>query len=374
MASIWRSPIVSAFPADLALEPRDGCVTAARGRSAAEVNERIRRAIAVSDASAMGKFRLSGPGALEAANRAVLSDVSRLPIQRILVSFMLRPDGRPLCDVHVVNEGESYLLLTEGAAPEEVAAALAGAGARFDDLTREIALLSLDGPFAWELMKELAGTEILGARYLDFVPERRIGSEPVQIYRAGRAGEYSYWVGVEAARAEALFRHVQDAGARYGIAVAGFEDVDRCKLENRNVNMDKEGRGAGNVLELNCRVMVSRDKGEYVGQPAVEGTIGRGVGRRIVGLRADGSAALPEGATVCWRDEPIGTVANSAHSFVLGKTIAVAFLDTRYAYVGLDYAVRTPGGSVPVRTASAPFVNNRSLSVRPQEDSYFAAR
>ena len=68
------------------------------------------------------------------------------------------------------------------------------------------------------------------------------------------------------------------------------------------------------------------------------------------------------------------TVANSALSFVLGKAIAVAFLDTRYAYVGLDYAVRTPGGSVPVRTASAPFVNNRSLSVRPQEDSYFAAR
>src|SRR5205823_2903884 len=119
-----------------------------------------------------GKFRLDGPSALDAANHLNLADISRLSINKAMQSYILKPDGRVLCDAYVLNLGGSYLLLTEGAPAAEVAEAIrqgcqAVGAADPQDLTGGQTLLGVDGPFAWELLKDLLGVKILGTRYLE---------------------------------------------------------------------------------------------------------------------------------------------------------------------------------------------------------------
>ena len=45
-------------------------------------------------------------------------------------------------------------------------------------------------------------------------------------------------------------------------------------------------------------------------------------------------------------------------------------LPAAYAYVGLEYSLQSAEDAASAITASAPFIFNRSLQIRPQEDSY----
>jgi aminomethyltransferase len=348
----------------------------------AEEYRLLREGIGMSCYDHLGKFKVAGADALELANRVVMADVSRLPIRKMLATFILRPDGAVRAEVHVANLGDGYLLLTEGAPPAEIADLLkedarAVPGAQVVDLTHERALFSLDGPYAWELMKELLGMGILGTRYLEVVADQTIAGVKANVYRAGKTGEFGYWIECAAAQAPEVKSALLESGKAFDLASCGAEARDVCRLENRFVNMECEGRLAANVLELNCRTMVSGDKGDYLGREGVERAVAAGLQRRIIGLTlaakgAVGAASLPPdaGAAVTYRGKPIGSVANATFSYGLGRPIAVAFLDVPYAYVGLDYEVAGSAAPFEARTVSAPFVFNRSLSIRFQEHSY----
>lgn len=374
----WSSPVAELYQNDVTKTVRNGCDTISRFGSVEEEHGRLRNGIGLTDFSYFGKFLLTGPAALELANRVNLVDVTRLPIQKIVPSFMLNSDGSVLCEVYVVNQGDGYLLLTEGCEPEAVLACLeeereeVDGPAEITDLTRTVALIGMDGPFSWELAKEFFGMRILGVRYLDVVAGQTVDDVPVTVYRAGKTGEFGYWLRVDAESARRVWERLLADGREYDVVPCGLEAVDLCKLENRFVNVEREGSMAGNVLELNTRILVDPEKDDYRGQNAVAGGAAE---RRLVGLHVDSGSEVPEvGAAVEYRGETIGTVANSGFSFTLGRTVAVALLDADYAYVGLDYDVRAAHATYAAQTVSAPFVLNRSLSIRPQEHSYFDAK
>jgi glycine cleavage system aminomethyltransferase T len=369
----WTSPLTP-IGGGAVINDRNGCAVVARYTSVEEEHRRLRAGIGLTDYSYFGKFSFTGPGALELANRVSLVDVVRLPINKIAPSFMLNPDGSVLCEAYVANRGDGYVLLTEGRNPEVVLECITEEAGRvegrveIEDLTRSTALIGLDGPFAWELAKEFFGMRILGVRYLDVVPGQRIDDIPVTVYRAGKTGEYGYWMQVEVERAVEVWDRLLEAGNEFDLEPSGYEAVDLCKLENRFVNMEREGAMASNVLELNTRILVDPEKGEYRGSDGVDDAV---VTRRLIGLHVDaGSVAPAIGAEVQYQGTTIGAVANSGFSYTLGKTIAVVLMDEAYAYVGLDYDVRTEEGMCPAHTVSAPFVLNRSLTIRPQEHSY----
>ena len=378
MSDVKRtSPSAALYEHAATLGSRDGCAIVARYSSVEEEHRRLRSGIGITDYSYFGKFVLTGPGALALANRVTLVDAIRLPINKIAPSFMLNEDGSVLCELYVVNQGDGYLLLTEGRDAETVLAVVTAERERVAgsveivDLTESTALIGLDGPFAWELAKEFFGTRVLGVRYLDVIPNQQVGDVPVTVYRAGKTGEFGYWIHVDAARAAQVWQRLLEEGKDFDLAPCGTEAVDLCKLENRFVNMEREGAQASNVLELNTRIMVDPEKEDYRGREAVVDGMVR---RRLIGLLIDSGAAVPEiGAAVQYQGTTIGAVANSGFSYTLGNTIAVALLDQAYAYVGLDYEVKAADATYAARTVSAPFVFNRSLTVRPQEHSYFDA-
>ncbi len=42
-------------------------------------------------------------------------------------------------------------------------------------LTTDIGLIGLDGPFSWELLKDLIGVKILGLRFLEMLENQKFG-------------------------------------------------------------------------------------------------------------------------------------------------------------------------------------------------------
>ena len=378
MSTQRNSPVLDMYESQGEVGVRDDCRTHQSYSAVEAEHQAIRTGIGLVDYSAYGKFVVRGPAALELVNRVVMADVARVPIRRMVSTPMLREDGTLLCDAHVANLGEEYLLLTEGAPADHVVAGLRAqaallGGVEIVDRTRESVLFGLDGPYAWELLRELAGMSILSMRYLEVMVDESIGDIPVALYRAGKTGEFGYWIHCDSANAHQLWKLLLQAGRPFNLVPCGYAAIDLCRLENRFLNPLREGTEAENALELNCRILVSSDKGEYIGKPAIDRMLASGPRRRMIGLLLSEKAGLPEpGTAVAYREQVIGQVVSAGHSFTLNRTIALALLDVEYAYVGLDYELRADGQSSPARTVSSPFILTRSLSVRPQEDSYQA--
>jgi glycine cleavage system aminomethyltransferase T len=237
-------------------------------------------------------------------------------------------------------------------------------------------LLGVDGPYAWELLKSFLGLGIIGTRYLEVVPRQRIGGIDVTLCRAGKTGEYGYMLLAGADDVTTLWDALKAAGQRFELLPVGYRTADLCKMENRNISAHREGTAIGNVLELNTRTMLSRDKAAFVASDAVQAVIATGVARRIVGVTFPESVPpeqpdMTAGAPVRFAGRTIGSLANVDYSFALRRWIGLALLDAAFACVGVSYEVSTAAGPHAVQTVSAPFLFNRSLTIRPQEDSYF---
>lgn len=376
MSTHWNSPLLSHYDASAKVDVNDSCETARELDGFDAEYHALRNSLALSDNCHYGKFAIQGAGAQDAVNQVVMADAARLAIGRATWTFMLREDGSVLCDVYVICVGDDYWLLSEGANPAEVHAAIQAAAeehsATLEDHTQTMAIIGIDGPYAWELLKDLVGVKILGLRYLEFLEDQGIGGEKVQIIRAGKTGEFGYQVMVDAAGVGEVWAAMKEAGKAYDAACAGYDSLERCRLENRFINMHREGAAVASPLELNCRVMVDQEKEEFTGSDALQQAMQADLPKRIVGLSIEGSAEdVPSlEAKVSAEGQPLGTVVNSGFSPLLGKPIALALLDNECAFVGLDIEVESESKTLAARTVSAPFVFNKSMVVRPQEDSY----
>lgn len=224
----WTSAIGLAYGLPEAVNIRDGCRIALRFDALEREYRRVRETIAISDASHYGKFRISGPEALTLLDRVNFVDVSRIPIQKMGLSLMLETDGRVLADAYIYNRGAEYLLLTEGREPEVIAESLKAAAEEIGqveicDQTRDLVLIDLSGPYTWELLKDLVGVRIVGLHYMEAYEKQKIGGIPVSILRAGKTGEFGYFLVVAADQAAALWSTLVEASNAYKGAVCGVE-------------------------------------------------------------------------------------------------------------------------------------------------------
>ncbi|MEP7120096.1 MAG: glycine cleavage T C-terminal barrel domain-containing protein [Byssovorax sp.] len=333
----------------------------------------IRGSIGLSALPHVACLRVEGDGAYDALDRVCPAPM-HVRNGTMRHTLLLDEDGIPLVDLYLCNDDDAYLLLAEGlpsvtliAYLEERFAALApdaAASVSIRDLGETHALLSLDGPFAWELLAALEGPELVGFPYLSFYhpsPERTY-------LRAGKTGEFGYHLLVPHAEAGPLWDRLLDAGRPFEIAPVGFDAIDHAMLESWFFSNDHEGALGLSPIELGLQWRLAADK-DFVGSEALRARRAAGVTERIAAITSDGPIAA--GDPLLSGDEPIGTVLRAARSVTRGDHVAIGLLDVDHAHSGIDsYTALHAGAVVPVRTVSAPFVNNRSLAVNPQRHAF----
>jgi aminomethyltransferase len=313
-------------------------------------------------------LRVAGDGAADALDPICPAELL-LRSGTIRHTLLLREDGRPFVDLYLCNDDDSYLLIAEGTGPGELEAYLkahfpVGHRAVVEDLGAEHVMLSLSGPFAWEVMVELEGPEIIGFPYLSFYrpTERRT------YFRAGKTGEFGYDLLVPRAQVDRYWERLLEAGAPFDVIPVGLLALDHAALENWFFNIHREGRADLTPLELGLSWRLSWDK-SFVGKEALIRRKQAGVTHKIAALES--TEPFEDGDAVRIEDRAIGTVLAAARSITLGEHIGIGLLEQAYAHSGIDqYRVEHRGSERPVRTVSAPFVNNRSLFVNPERHSY----
>lgn len=326
----------------------------------------IRTGIAWSAMDHVAHLRVNGEDAFALLDRVLPGELFLRDCQ-LLQSLLLDENGRILADLYVGREDEDFLLVCEGLSAAELAERLRQAApesrVKFTSLDEECAALSLHGPYAWELLAELFGAELLGLPYGNLF---RIDGG--LCLRAGKTGEYGYDLVLPRAAMAKLRPRLLDAGRAFELTEVDLEALDQCALENGFFNVRREGRAAVTPLELQLQWRLSRRK-EHVGSAALSALRDAGIKQRATYIKSDSAIAI--GDRVCYDAAEIGTIINCGHSPLRGDWVGLALLALPYAYSGVDrFVAQTAAGATPISTVSSPLMQNRSLFVSPQRDSF----
>lgn len=324
----------------------------------------LRRSAILTDLSHMAVVRVAGPDAYDALDPIVAADL-HIRDGRVRHTLFLAPNGAPIADVYLCNDDGDFLLVAEGMASGalvEHVRAHAPTNARdfaCEDLSTTHRILSVDGPFAWEVVAAALGSELAGLPYLSFC---RVAGAHTCI-RAGKTGEYGYHLIAREELAADLEGRLLEVGRRMDLVQAGIATSWHAAVENGLFNIHRHAVEGATPVELQLQWRVSHKK-KYLGSDVVVERQ-RAPRERLTWLI--GEAPLAAFAEVRFEGERVGRVIEALDSVTLGAPVACAMLDIEVAHSGLSgFEI----GETRARSASAPLVDNLSMYVNPGRHSF----
>jgi aminomethyltransferase len=340
-------------------EPKDLFPTGERAPISA-----IRTSCTVTRLEHVHALKLTGPGAVDLLDAAA---TSRLFVRenQLLQTLLLDASGRPFADAFLGLDEEAWLMLAEGPERSALLEHLAqvrrqhvpDADVGIGDLRDEHELWGVDGPFAWELVSQLLGPEVLGAPYLSFLRVRDI-----ICLRAGKTGEYGYMLLVPRPAAAETWARLLELGGPLQLAEGDLATLDQCALENWHYSI-RLAALMPDELQLRWRIDLGK---RFEGAEALRARAqSGGPKQRLTCFTA--RAEVPLGARVELDGAQVGTVVASAWSRTRKDQVGWALLDTALACPGI---AKLTSNGVGLTTMSPPLIDNRSLFVDPRKHTF----
>jgi aminomethyltransferase len=332
-------------------------------------HQAVRTAAGLFDLSHMGELLVTGAGAAEALDYALVGSFTALRPGRARYTMITADDGGVLDDLIVYRlSGTEFLVVANAANSGTVAGLLAdraaGRKATVTDHTSDYALIAIQGPRAAAILGPLTDADLGEVKYYASYPATVAGAS-VLLARTGYTGEDGFEIFAAPRDAEGIWTALATAGAGHGLVPAGLAARDTLRLEagmplygnELGPDMTPFDAGLGRVVKL--------DKpGDFVGRAALAARAQAPAERVLVGLAGQSRRVPRHGYTVLWDGEPAGTVTSGSPSPTLGVPIALAYVSPAVAeQAGADgagggagrLAVDVRGRAEPATLVPLPF-------------------
>ena len=303
----------------------------------------VREAVGVFDVSHLGTLMVRGP--LDVLNTVLTNDLGRLADGEAQYTLCLNESGGVVDDLiaYRISDRE-FLLIPNAANCAEVAERLGRSGLSVSDVTREIAIIAVQGPASDELISGLGLPEL---EYMSFGTAEVAGAR-CTVCRTGYTGER----GVE------ILAPIDDAAAVWEAVVAA--GAVPCGLGARDTLRTEMGyplHGHELLPDVPARWSsvswaVSTDKGEFVGRPAYTSTEPL---EKVVGLRVTERGIPRPEMVVVAGDREVGVTTSGTFSPTLKVGIALARV-SRDVSVGDAVQIMVRGRPVAAEVIKLPFV------------------
>lgn len=307
----------------------------------------VRTAVGVFDVSHMGEVLIEGKEAEKFVNYIFTNNVSAIEPGQILYGMMAYPDGGTVDDLLVYkNAPDRYFLVINAANIDKDIAWIRQQAAGFDvvvtdqcDIYGEIAV---QGPDSEKTMREVLGIDVDGLTFYTF---RQYPSGMI-VSRTGYTGEDGFEIYAAPEEICRLWDKLMEAG----VAPCGLGCRDTLRFEAGLPLYGDELSPEISPLESGLGMFVKLDKDEFLGREALARQKSEGVSKKVVGLEIDSPATARHGFEVLNSEgETIGTITTGYNSLTLGKNLAMALVDSRYAALGTPLQVK-------IRRKTAPAV------------------
>jgi len=302
----------------------------------------------VFDVSHLGTVRVEGAGALDLLQRELTNDLRKVsPGQAQYTHLLDAADGSVLDDIIVWWLAEEVFdVMPNASNTARVRDAVGGA-----DTTSTRAVLAVQGPQARRRLAAVSQDAAAVPRF----HVRHFTYHGVDCVAAGTGytGEDGVECSVPVDSAAAFWQALLDAG----IAPAGLGARDTLRLE-AGLPLHGHELGPGiTPLQAGLGWVVGWDKGDFRGRGPLERERDSGPRRLLRGLVTEGRQPPRDGATVLNDTGAIGTVTSGNFSPVLGRGIAMAFVDTAHdAGIGAQLTIDVRGRHIGAHLVELPFV------------------
>ncbi len=328
----------------------------------------LKEAAGLVDLTYRGRIVVRGRDAPRFLHGMVTNEVRELEIGQGNYAFLLDVHGHVLADLRVLRlEAETFWLECEPQSSAVIYQALErhiiADVVELEDRQAQMACLGLEGPCAREILSEAIGFDPPQMHSLEHLSLEDL---PVRLVRASLIGGDGYGVFCYPDQLVNLWRKIVEAGAALGLRPVGFQALEVCRIEAGIPRYGADITEKTLPQETGQMQAISFTKGCYIGQEVVERIRSRGhVNRKLVGLFVEGPPDLPPGTPLLLGTQPVGTLASSAYSFSLRRSIALGYVRREYAEPGTLLTAGAHSAELTELPFPTPFPesNSGSLSV-----------
>ena len=222
------------------------------------------------------------------------------------------------------------------------------------DRTWETAMIAVQGPLALQVVSEWLGWDPSSLRYYTAVR----GDSPVGsllVGRTGYTGEDGVELVVNRASAERVWTELLALGESRGVKAAGLGARDTLRLEAGMPLYGHELNEQQSAADAGLDFAIQLKDREFVGSTALRAARSAGSGQRRVGLSLAGKRPAREGCSIVVEDRVVGIVTSGSPSPTLGYPIAMGYIESSLATIGLEVEVDIRGSRHGAQIVELPF-------------------
>jgi aminomethyltransferase len=340
----------------------------------------VRNAAGLFDLTHMGEIAVTGPGAPDALDFALVGRMSRVEVGRAKYTMIGRADGGVIDDLVVYREApERFLVVANASNAPRVVIELTDRCAAFDcevrDESADTALIAVQGPQSPGVLSAMLESDeaekALHLKYYASIPTR-VCDTAVVVARTGYTGEDGFEFFCPVGIAEAVWDLALGCGADAGIVPCGLAARDTLRLEAGMPLYGHELSESTTAFEAGLGRVVNfgtpdDPRGEFVGDTALAAAASRvqeweanpasapEEARLLVGLSGEGRRSPRAGYRVLEGEGVVGEVTSGAPSPTLGRLIAMAYVHPRFRAIGTTVSVDVRGRREDMTVCALPF-------------------
>ncbi len=310
------------------------------------------------DVSHMGEIRIEGPNALDAVQRLITNDASRLAVGAGLYSPMCLPEGGIVDDLTVFRTAEhTYLFIVNAATrAKDLRWIMEHAGqAPVRDISDETALVALQGPRAEAILEGLVGINLAALPSFHLVEAVSIAGVHAMVSRTGYTGEDGFEIACPWEAAPAVWAALMEAGQPHGLVPAGLGARDTLRLEAGYMLYGQDIDETTSPLEAPLGWTVKFDKGDFIGRQTLAQQRQEGPRRRLVGVAVTDRAIPRHECAILVGGQPVGLVTSGTFAPFLRRSIGMGYVPTDVAAPGTAVEIEVRGRLAPAEVVRLPF-------------------
>jgi len=305
-------------------------------------HQTVRNRVGLFDISHMGRIMLSGPDVLAWINRVTINEAGGV-IDDILVYYAPGGGYTIVCNASNRTKVIDHLNAHKVGDTET----------QYLDWSTATTMIAIQGPRAEAVLQRLCASRLANLGYYRAISAGVVGVKCL-LSRTGYTGEDGFEITFSDELALTVWEALLDQGRDEGIAACGLGARDTLRFEAAMPLYGHEMDEMTNPYVAGLGWAVKLNKGDFIGREALK-AFRANPGRTRVGLSLEGKRIARQGATVLAEGRSVGVVTSGTFSPTLGKSLAMACVESSAAAIGTELAIDVRGHSERARVTKLPF-------------------
>ncbi|MGY8987832.1 MAG: glycine cleavage system aminomethyltransferase GcvT [Flavobacteriales bacterium] len=318
----------------------------------------VRDSVGVFDVSHMGEIFVSGKNSEDFLQYITSNDVSKLTVGQVQYSCFPNNKGGIVDDllVYKIEENE-YMLVVNASNLEkdwEWINSHNTFGVTLENKSDDYSLLAVQGPNSIKLLQQLTSVNLPEIKYYNFRIGEIAGIENVILSRTGYTGELGFELYVRNEDSQVLWDKLFSTTTE--LMPIGLAARDTLRLEKGFCLYGNDINETTSPIEAGLGWITKFTK-EFINSENLLKQKTEGTKRRLVGLEIiEKGIARKDYPVIDKNGNEIGVVTSGTMSPTLGKSIAMAYVNSEFKKVDSEVYIQVRKKQIKAKVVSIPFV------------------